>query len=148
MAGSTLIEVTEAVKVQLGTASLLLAFTAVRVPLHKPDIKDATDEMVIRVMPIADRGEIGSRTSTEHEYDVLLGLMQKVTDNTNATIDPLTLFTEQVADVFRMTGLDEGITGRKERWVKQEMQPYSPQHLDEDNVFLGTVKLTFTGTRL
>lgn len=143
MAGSTLIEVAESVKTALNATSFVTAFTAVRKAFVHPKLEDITADLAVYVVPFAERSEKASRNSKECEYDVMIGVAQKVVDYENSTVDPLTLLCEQIGDYFDTNTFPD----RDERWIKSEVQPYSPQHLHEQNTFLSTIKLTFLGTR-
>ena len=141
--GSHLIEIAEAVKVQLNATTFSQSFTAVRKAAVHPDLKDVTDTLSVFVVPAAERGTTSGRKTTGHEYDVAIGIAQKVASEENAVIDPLTLLAEEIGDAFRF----EALTGRDERWVRGQVVPYVVAALREQNAFLSTVTLTFTGTR-
>lgn len=141
--GSHLIEVAEAVKVQLNATTFSQSFTAVRKALVHPELKDLATGLNVFVVPAAERSITSGRKTTQHEYDVAIGIAQKVESEENAVIDPLTLLGEEVHDFFRF----ETLTGRSERWTKGQIVPYVPAAVREQNLFLSTITLTFTGTR-
>lgn len=142
--GSHLIEIAEAVKGDLDAGSFSLAFEPERKAYVKTDLRELPEgTLYVWVVPFAERKEIGTRGTREVEYDVLVGVVQRLATETNAAIDPLTLLVQEIDDYFDARSLG----GREEEWIASEMQAYSQKHLDEQKVFFGTVKLTFTGTR-
>ena len=143
MAGSSLIEVAEAVKVQLNATTFSQSFTAVRKSSVHPDLKDLADGLNVFVVPVAERSASSGRKTTQHEYDVAIGIAQHVTSDANSVIDPLTLLSEEISDFLRF----ETLTGRSERWIKGQIVPYMTTAIREQNLFLCTITMTFIGTR-
>lgn len=141
--GSHLIEVAEAVKVQLNATTFSQSFTAVRKACVHPELKDLGTDINVFVVPITERSVSGGRKTTQHEYDIAIGISKHVASEANDVVDPLTLLGEEINDFLRF----EALTGRTERWTKGQITPYLPSALREQNAFLSTIVMTFVGTR-
>jgi len=99
----------------------------------------------VTVVPKATASEIHSRSRTVGDYQVDVGVQQKVADE--AGLDPLMALVEEIADQFRFKRL--ALPGGQEAvWVRTENDPvYAPEHVDELRQFTSVLTLTFRVVR-
>ena len=133
---------TDAVAADLNSATLSLPFTAERLPVVNLELKDLTT-LKVGVIGATDEGTLGSRSSTDHEYGVLIVVQKKLAALTNAEVDPLKHLVQEIGDYWRF----REVPGREERWIKTEVVPYSTERMVQELLFASVAKLTFTGSR-
>lgn len=119
-------------------------FTAVRG--YRPQY-DLAELKTLRVS-VVPRG-IGitglMRNANQHDVAIDVAVQKKVSEGNAAELDGLMLLTEQIADFFRLrrlAALPEAL------WTKTDNVPvYSPEHLEQKQVFTSVLTLTFRVVR-
>jgi hypothetical protein len=136
---SVSIDIADAVVAELNAASLSQSFTATReyVPSFVPSEQSGT---VIYVIP----GEIAqireSRDSYQEEVAIGIGIYKTVSVVDKSTVDAMVTFTEQVADLFRLSGL-QGYAGATVVEVKNSL--YEPSALDQHKTYASLITLVY-----
>jgi hypothetical protein len=85
------------------------------------------------------------RNANQHDVSIDVAVQKKVSPTDAAELDGLMLLTEQIADFFRLrrlSALPEAL------WTKTDNVPvYSPEHLEQKQVFTSILTLTFRVVR-
>lgn len=85
------------------------------------------------------------RNANQHDVSIDVAVQKKVNPADAAELDGLMLLTEQIADFFRLrrlAALPEAL------WTKTDNVPvYSPEHLEQKQVFTSVLTLTFRVVR-
>lgn len=85
------------------------------------------------------------RNANQHDVSIDVAVQKKVNPADAAELDGLMLLTEQIADFFRLrrlSALPEAL------WTKTDNVPvYSPEHLEQKQVFTSVLTLTFRVVR-
>lgn len=139
---STVTDIADAVVTMLNDASELgQDFTAVRWYQVPRDRKDLA-ELQVSVVPATWKGSPHSRSTSDNEYAIDIGIQKAFTSATaadiNAELDPLMTFVEAIVDLFHMEAIGE--TGS--RCMDFENDPiYDPDAFLERFEFLSVVRL-------
>jgi hypothetical protein len=120
------------------------AFTAAR--HYRPQF-DLAELKTLRVS-VAPKGIAITglmRNANQHDVSIDVAVQKKVSPTDAAELDSLVLLTEQIADFFRLrrlSALPEAL------WTKTDNLPvYSPEHLEQKQVFTSVLTLTFRVVR-
>lgn len=85
------------------------------------------------------------RNANQHDVAIDVAVQKKVNPTDTAELDGLMLLTEQIAEFFRLrrlAALPEAL------WAKTDNVPvYSPEHLEQKQVFTSVLTLTFRVVR-
>lgn len=120
------------------------AFTAVR--HYRPQF-DLAELKTLRVSVVPKGIGITGlmRNANQHDVSIDVAVQKKVTAGDGAELDGLMLLSEQIADFFRLrrlSALPEAL------WTKTDNVPvYSPEHLEQKQVFTSVLTLTFRVVR-
>lgn len=142
--GALVNDLADAIVTNLNSApALSQSFTAVRSFDLEKDLT-ALSGLIVLVTPKAASSANAARDATEWRLQVDVGIKQKLTDLTNAVIDPLLYLAQEIAERFarvRCTTPDAVCVG-------QALEPiYDPALLRETRTFLSVVTLTFQAWR-
>jgi hypothetical protein len=130
-------DVLEGVRAAIQGATLSLPFTASRAYVVPRDLADV-EGLEVTILP--DVATIASRDlkSPRYEWGVAVVVQTRISNPTNAEIDPLTAFVKELADLlaFRRLG--------SVQCVGVELRPVcDPAALDEKGLFSSTIYFTF-----
>jgi len=145
---AVIVEIADAVKSVLDGASLSQSFTSVRsyAPLFGKQDEDSDDleELQLVVVPRELSAAQLTRRSSMFDYVVDVGICQRKA-LTNADIDPLMVFTEEVVDLFR----SKPLTGYTSAYCTAVANNpiYDFASLTQQKTFLSLVTLTFQKAR-
>lgn len=95
-----IVNLAEAVVVELNGASFSQPFTASRHYVPKIDLKDAATLSVL-VAPSGFSTAIASRANDDEEFTIDIGVLKRLTAEGNDELDPLMLLVEEIKDHFR-----------------------------------------------
>ena len=144
------IDIAHAVVTELNTAPVppetgfSQAFTATRA--YRP-VFDLAELKTLRVTVVPKGIEILnlSRHANQNDVSVDVAVQKKVNPDDLAELDSLMALTEQIGDFFRLRRLT-ALPGAL--WTKTENVPvYSPEHLEQKQVFTSVLTLTFRVVR-
>ncbi|MGE0606561.1 MAG: hypothetical protein AB7O62_05480 [Pirellulales bacterium] len=143
MPSATIVEIADAVVADLNAATLSQPLSAQRLYVPSFCAQDLAELKVV-VVPRAEDGSTASRSATQHEYTIDVGLLKRVPNATPAEVDPLMLLTQEIGDYFRF----RSPAGRTERWLRTEVRvPFSPEHMEQQRQFLAVLSIIFVGLR-
>jgi len=120
------------------------AFTAAR--HYRPQF-DLAELKTLRVSVVPRKVEITSlmRSANQNDVSVDVAVQKKVSPDDTAELDALMALVEQIADYFRLRRLTAVPTAL---WTKTENVPvYSPEHLEQKQVFTSVLTFTFRVVR-
>lgn len=99
----------------------------------------------VTVVPKGWESQLASRSSSQFEYQIDVGVQKKWLTGDNAELDGLLALVERIADHFRAKRLT---TMPAAMWVKAENTPlYSPEHMKDLRQFTSVLTLTFQVVR-
>lgn len=118
---------------------------------YKPEY-DLAQLKTLRVTVVPKKVEIASlgRNVNQHDVSVDVAIQKKVASAGVEELDPLMALVEQIADYLRLKRLVLGKDGGEGSaiWVKTENSPiYSPEHLEQKQVFTSVLTVTFRVAR-
>ena len=138
------IEIADAIVAKLNDASLSQAFTATRAYLPTYKLEEL-DTLHVTVVPKSMYVEMASREKDDETYRIDVAVQKRLSDITNAVIDPLTLLAQEVGDHMRRRRLTDYPAAA---WIGIEHDPiYVPRHLEEHNQFTSVITLMYLVTR-
>jgi hypothetical protein len=118
--------------------ALSSGFTASRKVLPRYLIKDLT-QPVVSVVPKTVELVGSTRSASEFNYDIEIGVQQKISDP-ETDVPGLVDLVDHISKYLRFTIL----TANKAIWVKAAIQPiYSVEHLSSDSVFTSVLTVTY-----
>ena len=139
-----LIDIADAVVLQLNIADLSQVFTAARKYLPPTELEDTAD-VVVQVVPRGWSITRVSRASYQNAYKVDIGVQKRV-GLTNTALDAMLLLTEEIAQWFRglILANDSGV--RLGTVTDVLVDPiYASEHLDQLNQWTSVIRLTIVG---
>jgi len=104
---SRITDIADAIAADLNAETFSVDFTAVRTCLPSFDLTDLADLQVC-VVPVAKSSTRASRGSWEDGHEIHVGVQQKLTNVTNAVIDPLMELVEEIEDFLRASKFGSG----------------------------------------
>jgi len=141
------IDIAEAVTRQLNDeqGSFSQPFVAVRhsrPSFELAELKELRVSVVPRAISIVNLG----RSLNQHDVSVDVAVQKKLSPQTQtAELDELMELLEQIGDCLRLKRLSTMPTAA---WVRSENSPiYSPEHLEQHNVFTSVLTITFRVAR-
>ncbi len=149
---SLVVDVAEAVVAALNTAPAeTFQQPLVAERQYKPEY-DLAQLKTLRVTVVPRKIEIASlgRNVNQHDVAVDVAVQKKVASTSTQELDPLMALVEQIADYLRLRRLTLGKDGAggSALWVKTENVPiYSPEHLEQKQVFTSVLTVTFRVAR-
>jgi hypothetical protein len=144
---SLIASITDAVAAALNHAApgtFAQGFTAQR--YYRPlfdleDLKSLKVSVVPRGIEVTSLG----RNANQHDVSIDVAVQQKIAVDDMATLDSLMELVERIADYFRLRRLE---TFQQAIWTKSENVPvFSPEHLEQKQVFTSVLTLTFRVVR-
>ncbi len=149
---SMVVSVANAIVNVLNTAqagTFAQGFTAER--QYKPEY-DLAQLKTLRVTVVPKKIEIASlgRNINQHDVSVDVAVQKKISSISTSELDPLMALAEQIADYLRLRRLVLGKDGCEGSaiWVKTENVPiYSPEHLEQKQVFTSVLTVTYRVAR-
>lgn len=144
---SLITTIADAVVTELNSApagTFAQAFTAAR--HYRPQF-DLAELKTLRVSVVPKGIGITGlmRNANQHDVSIDVAVQKKVTEPDASELDGWMLLTEQIADFFRLrrlAALPEAL------WMKTDNVPvYSPEHLEQKQVFTSVLTLTFRVVR-
>lgn len=133
-----IVTIADAVTTAINDATLSQTVEAERVYVAPYDLKDLA-ELRVNVIPGGAESEQLSRSQHTHTKTVEV-VAQKRTDRTKGMLDALTLFVEEIADLFRGQRLDEYEPAYCSSVI---VSGHDPDLLDQEGRFVSVVSLTF-----
>ena len=134
------IQLADAVVASLNAATFSPTFTAVRHYTPQFNLLDLGAVHVI-VVPKSATETVNTRSTTQNEYQIDVGIHQNVDTTDLSAIDTLMSLVQDVSDHFRFTTL---ATMTSAHWVRTECSPiYSADHLLNNQEFTSVLTLTY-----
>ena len=139
-----ILEIADEVVSILNGASLSQSFTAVR--RYQPRFTlEELETLRVSVVPKSIAETLFARKVSGKEIAIDIGV-QKKTEGADSEYDDLMLLTEEISDLFIRTRLS---TPESVAWKQTANDPiYSVDDLNEQQVFLSVVTITFTRTKV
>lgn len=142
MAQADILTLADALVTELNSHSFSVGFAAVRGYLPTAELPDM-GTLRVTVVPKQDDGKLDSRSSSEHQFAIDIGVQQKPATLDNAALDPLMYLVQQIADYFLFGKRPGGMT-----LINPEVRMlYLPEHLTRFRQFTAVLTLTFKGWR-
>lgn len=142
---ATIIDIADAVAAALnapGEPGFSQTFTAARRALPAFDLADLAD-LHVTVVPRAVETAAASRSFTQHDYLIDVGVQKRVSAGSDVEADVAVLsgLVEQIVAFLRGRSL-AGVPGAA--WVRSVNEPvYSPEHLAEKRLFTSVLTVTY-----
>ena len=142
-----IIDIADGVVAALNAASLGQTFTAVRhsLPLVKLEEVAESEALNVLVAPSGDESQAFTRDDDREDVKMDIAVAQKVSATTNTIIDPLILFVQEVADLFKRKKIEHGdAIGRCIAVTKDPL--YDQEKLKDHRLFIAIIRLTLRMT--
>jgi len=137
---TTVLQIADSVTAGLNAARLSQVFTAQRLYVPNFDLEDMKELRVTVVPRELELGPLDREQNCVHAR-IDVAVQKKFNSGTNAEIDPLVGFAEEVADLFRLKRL---VSFHAARCVKVEHTVlYSSEHWEQFRQFTSLLTLTF-----
>ena len=140
---SLLIDIADAVTTELNGADFGRPFTAVRryVPLFE---LSEMDVLHVTVVPRGTDAELVDRARVQQDYQIDVGVQQRIDPDKPEEVDPLLTLVQQIGDHF--TGMQ--ISEPRATCIRVENRPvYDPEHLSRLRQLTSVLTLTFRTAR-
>ena len=135
-----IVDIAEAVVVELNAGQFSQAFTAQRLYRPQFDLAEMQD-LHVTVVPKGIETSIASRSSVQCDVSVDVAVQKKLQTEDADEIDPLMNLVEEIADFFRGRKLSQY---PRASWIATANEPvYSPGHLEELRQFTSVLTVTF-----
>ena len=137
---STIIDIADAMVAELNAAAFSQAFQAQR---HYRPVFDLAElkDLHVTVVPKGIELQGASRSLTQMDVQLDIGIQQKLVTGDAAELDALMNLVEEIADFFRTHRLSNM---PNVAWVRTENVPiYLPEHVDQLRQFTSVLTLTF-----
>lgn len=126
----------------LNAGDFCLPFAAAVCLLPEHELVD--DLVRVSVVPRSDKGTPASRSSSQHEYGIDIGVIKKVDASLpQDELDPLFLLAQQIADCFAFGGRADSTV----IMASSTAVLYDVERLRSTKEFLALVSLSFRGWR-
>ena len=140
---STIIDIADAVAATLnapGEPGFSQSFTAARKALPAFELADLAG-LHVTVVPKGVEITGASRSLSQHDYQIDVGVQKKVGSELEADVAALCGLVEEIAVFLRRRALT-GAPGAA--WVRSANEPvYSPEHLAEKRLFTSVLTVTY-----
>ncbi len=141
---ATVLYVADAIVAALNSATLSLPVSAQRLYVPNFDLQD-TKELHVTVVPREVQITALDRRRDVHEVSVDVAVQKKFDKGDAPEIDPLVVFVEEIADLFKHARLDSFPAAM---WTKtQHVVLYSVEHWEQLRQFTSLLTLTFRVAR-
>ena len=115
-------------------------FTAQRRVLPAFELAELA-ELKVTVVPKAVQITGSTRSSSQYDLAVDIGVQRKLTSNSDSDVETLGTLVDQIAEYLRQRPLSQAPYGV---WVGTANEPvYSPEHLLEQRVFTSVLTVTY-----
>lgn len=138
-----IIDIADGVVDVLNAASLGQTIAAVRhsVPLMALEVAAENDDLNVLVAPSGDESQNVTRNDDREDVRIDVAIVKKIDATTNAVIDPLVLFVQEAADLFKRLLIEHGdATGRCITVTKDPL--YDQDKLKDHRLFIAIFRLT------
>lgn len=134
------IDIADAVVAELAKGTFSQAFAPVRRVLPSYELKDLS-VLRVTVAPAAVEMEAASRSLTQHDFQIDVGIQKHLGSDVDAEVAGLTDLVDELADYLRRRRLE---AAPEAMWVRTANAPiYSPEHLSEERTFTSILTLTY-----
>jgi len=140
-----LLQIADDVAALLNQADLSLSFTAQRLHFVRRDLQSLGSAIHVAVVPRSRETDNHSRQSVRHEPQIMVAVQRKLDQqDQSARIDELVDLTDAIEAHLRRRALPTPALAGV-RWTRSELTlPYSAEDLDQQNLFLSILTLTYT----
>ena len=142
MPTAQILELADAVVAELNAHAFSQPFVAERGYLPTFELADL-ERLHVTVVPKEDEGRLDTRSSSAHDYALDIGIQRKPEHIDHASLDPLLLLTQEIADHFLFGQRPAAAT----LVASQARILYLQEHLAKLGQFTSVVTLTFRGWR-
>lgn len=125
----------------LSGATLSQPITAQR--SYTPTRELTDDGILVTVVPAGEESQRDTRRSTRHQYQLHIGVQKRVADTTPATLDPLVLLVQEIADELAFGSRH----GNAVLPVASVSTLYDEERLRELHEFTAILRFEFQGWR-
>jgi len=140
---SLVIDIADAVAAELNAAApgtFSEAFTADRKVLPAHDLSELA-ELKVTVVPKAVEITGSTRTVSQYDIAVDIGVQQKLTKDLDGEVPVLATLVDEIADYLRRRPLSAAAFAV---WVRTVNEPvYAPEHLANERVFTSVLTVTY-----
>ena len=141
---SAIVAIADAVAAELQAGSFSQTFSPKRLYVADFSLKDMKD-LQVSVVPAGVSITPASRQASHYEYQVDIGVQQKIDTKDESDADGLMALVEEIRDFFRLRRL---VGYQQAVWISTENKPvYSPDHMQEMGQFTSVISLTFRVTK-
>lgn len=139
---SQLVAIADGVVTKINAASLSQVVTAARSYVATGDLEDA-NTLSVDVMPVDMTKSLQNRSGKLEQYQVRVVIQKRTDSDTNATLDALSVFVEELADLL----LGARITTPNVICVSTEIVPFAVVDIRERNQFAASITATYQQIR-
>ena len=140
---SKVIDIADAVVAELNAAAdetFSKSFDAVRKILPRYELSEMT-ELRVTVVPKAVETTVSSRATSLNDYQVDIGIQEKISKNLDADVVALCTLVQEISDYLTRRSLAAEPTAA---WLSSTNDPiYVPEHLAENRLFTSVITLTY-----
>jgi hypothetical protein len=137
-----ILNLADAIVTELNGQTFSQPFTAVRGYLPTFELPELGD-LKVTVVPKEDEGKLDTRSSSLHDYSIDIGIQKKPPTIDNSELDPLMLFSQELADFFLFGRRPGGAT----LFSNDIRILYLQDHLLKFRQFTSVITLTFRSWR-
>ena len=139
---SQLVAIADGVVTKINAASLSQVVTAARSYVATGDLEDA-NTLSVDVMPVDMTKSLQNRSGKLEQYQVRVVIQKRTDSDTNATLDALSVFVEELADLL----LGARITTPDVICISTEIVPFAVVDIRERNQFAASITATYQQIR-
>jgi hypothetical protein len=140
---SLVIDIADAVAAEINAAppdTFSQAFTAARMVLPEFDLADLA-ELKVTVVPKAVEITGGTRSASQYEIAVDVGIQKKLGKDLDAEVEALGTLVDEIADYLRRRQLTQAPWAA---WSAIRNEPvYAPEHLAGERVFTSVLTVSY-----
>ncbi len=139
---STLVEIADALVLQLSSDTFTQPITAARKYLANYEIKDLEGSVVVTAIPRSTANSPASRTSCQYDHTIDLAFQQKISGS-DEDLDGLTALVEEIERSLRLKTITTD-SAKQAKWISATSEAaYDLKHLDEKRVFTSVLSLVY-----
>lgn len=143
MTQAAIINLADAIVTALNAHAFSQPFTAVRAFIPRVDLGEMSETLHVTVVPTAVESKLDTRTTSQHEYVVEIGVQKKPPSLANVSLDPLMRLVEEIADFFLF-----GIRPAGTTLIAPNVRIlFLQEHLAKFSQFTSVITLTCRGWR-
>lgn len=137
---TTIIDIADAVVTELSSGSFSLSFVPQRRVLPEYELS-GLNSLLVTVVPRGVEITGSSRSTSQLDYQIDIGIQQKVGKNVDSDVATLVTFADEVMK-FMLRRVLSGVPSA--RWLQLVHEPiYSPDHLADRLTFTSVMTLTY-----